>query len=211
MTRSSKSFTTTNDRRQFLGLTKGFLMGGASLVALTACAGPQERIIEYHYGLTPQLQPLSLASGQISIDRMTTNGIFAGRPIIERISTSPDRYVETRSKLWHSSPSDMVRDTIIKGWNQASDRQVVTSSLTRDAEYRLDIDIISIGYGNSGQGFVELRVVLTDAKRNILLEQHYDAAGPSAVGIDASVVSIETALGQAVNALGADITAATGS
>ena len=202
----NKDTKQTQDRRQFLT----FAAGGVSLLALTACAAPQARITEQHYGLAPDLNPLSIANGQIMIDRISANGIFAGRPIIEQVSTSPERYEETRSKLWHSSPSDLIRDAIIKGWNEASDRPVVTSSLTSNAEYRLDIDLIKIGFGPSGKGFVNLRAVLTDTKRQVLVDGHYEAMGPSAPSLDDQVVSIEKALSEALNALAADITTATG-
>jgi len=126
MTLSSQSTNNRPNRRQFFG----FAASGVALVALTACAGPQARVTEYHYGLTPQLNALSLPKGQIKIERISANGIFAGRPIIEQVSTTPERYVETRSKLWRSSPSDLIRDALIKGWNKASDRKVITSSLS---------------------------------------------------------------------------------
>jgi len=204
MALSSQSIKNQSSRRQFFG----FAASGVALVALTACAGPQARVTEYHYGLNPQLNALSLPKGQIKIERISANGIFAGRPIIEQVSTTPERYVETRSKLWHSSPSDLIRDALIKGWNKASDRKVITSSLSATAEYRLDIDVMGIGYGASGKGFVKLRAVLTDAKRQVLIDSHYDASGPSATDLDGSVQSIETALSEAFNALGADISAA---
>ena len=202
MALSSQPIKSQPNRRQFLSVATG----GLALAALTACANPQARVTESHYGLTPQLEGMTLSSGQIKIERISANGIFAGRPIIE-----PERYVETRSKLWHSSPSDLIRDALIKGWNNASNRQVITSSLSAPAEYRLDIDLMGIGYGASGQGFVKLRAVLTDSKRQVLIDNHYDAAGPSAIDLDGSVVSIETALSEAFNALGADISAATSS
>ena len=207
MALSSQPIKSQPNRRQFFN----FATGGLALAALTACANPQARVTESHYGLTPQLQGLTLSSGQIKIERISANGIFAGRPIIEQVSTQPERYVETRSKLWHSSPSDLIRDALIKGWNDASNRQVITSSLSAPAEYRLDIDLMGIGYGASGQGFVKLRAVLTDSKRQVLIDSHYDATGPSALDLDGAVVSIETALSEAFNALGVDISAATSS
>ena len=205
MALSSQSTNNRPNRRQFFG----FMTSGFALAALTACASPQARVTESHYGLTPQLNALSLPKGKIKIERISANGIFAGRPIIEQVSTTPERYVETRSKLWHSSPSDLIRDALIKGWNKASDRKVITSSLSVAAEYRLDIDMMGIGYGASGKGFIKLRAVLTDAKRQVLIDSHYDASGPSATNLDGSVQSIEAALSEAFNALGADISAAT--
>ena len=205
MALSSQSINNRHNRRQFFG----FMAGGVALAGLTACAGPQARVTEYHYGLATKLNALSLPKGLIKIERISANGIFAGRPIIEQVSTTPERYVETRSKLWHSSPSDLIRDALIKGWNNASDRKVITSSLSAAADYRLDIDVMGIGYGASGKGFVKLRAVLTDDKRQVLIDSHYDASGPSGANLDASVQSIEAALSEALNALGADITAAT--
>lgn len=207
MALSFKPIKNQPNRRQFFG----FAASGVAMLALTACASPQARITEYHYGLTPNLNALSLPTGQIKIERISANGIFAGRPIIEQVSSTPERYVETRSKLWHSSPSDLIRDALIKGWNNASERQVITSSLSAAAQYRLDIDVMTIGYGSSGQGFVKLRAVLTDANRQVLIDTHYDATGPSAADLDGSVLSIETAISEAFNALGADISAAASS
>ena len=96
-----------------------------------------------------------------------------------------------------------------KSNNKASERKVITSSLSVAAEYRLDIDMMGIGYGASGKGFIKLRAVLTDARRQVLIDSHYDASGPSATNLDGSVQSIEAALSEAFNALGADISAAT--
>lgn len=178
-------------------------------LVLTACASPQSRIVETHYGLNPSLDALTIKEGQkIVIDRINAAGIFAGRQIVEQIKTSPEQYVETRSKLWHSSPGELLRDAMIKGWNQSTGYKVISTATTGDADYRLDIDIARIGYGASGKGFVSIRAIMKDKSRNIIVDDYFEASGPSAVSLDDKVKSIETAMAAAVNALGQEISTA---
>ena len=192
---------------------RNFIIKAAAATAfasplLVACAGPSQRLIEHHYGLSLTLAPLDLNNKMLTIDRVSGQGIFASRPIVEMTNTSPAQYVETRGKLWHSSPADLLRDAAIKGWNAASGTQVAQSTTTGRAALKLNLELIGIGFDQNGAGFISLRASLVDDKRETLINAHYDATGPAASDLNASVRSIETAAAKALNALGKDIAAA---
>ena len=199
----------TNSRRDFMKNAGAASLMTASMglgaVGLAACATPAQRIIEEHFGLNLKLDPLPLAdNAQIAVDRVSVNGIFAGRPIIEQVGTAPVKYQETRSKLWHASPADLLRDGIIAGWNNASDRTIALSATNKRPALKLELDPLTIGYDASGAGFATMRArVITDT-RVVLLDRAFGATGPAASDLNASVMSIETALTIAIN----DITAA---
>ena len=192
---------------------RNFIIKAAAATAfasplLAACAGPAQRLVEHHYGMTLTLAPLELEDGVLTVDRVSGQGIFAGRPIVEMTNTSPAQYIETRGKLWHSSPADLLRDAAIKGWNNASGKQVAQSTTTGRAALKLNLELIGIGFDQNGAGFISLRASLVNDQRETLINAHYDASGPAADGLNASVTSIEAAAAKALNALGKDIAAA---
>ncbi|MCE2518109.1 MAG: hypothetical protein J4F41_09885 [Alphaproteobacteria bacterium] len=196
-----------NNRRNFIIKAAAATVMASPL--LVACAGPAQRIVEHHYGMSLELAALPLPEGKVvTLDRVTGQGIFAGRPIVEMINDAPAQYVETRSKLWHSSPADLLRDAAIKGWNASSGRMVAASASTSRAELKLDLDLIGIGFDMNGAGFINLRATLSTSDRKVLINGHYDATGPSAGDLNSSVLSIEKAAENALNALAADIAAA---
>ncbi len=199
----------TNSRRNFIktaGAT-GLVMAG--VMGLAACAGPARRIKEEHFGLNLTLNALQLANGQqIGVDRVNVNGIFAGRPIIEQVGTAPIKYQETRSKLWHASPADLVRDGIITGWNNAAGRTIALSSSTKRPALKLELDLLTIGYDAAGAGFVTMRARVITDKRDVVIDREFAAAGPSASNLNRSVMSIEAALTDAINDIAAAIMAA---
>ena len=206
MTTTSLTKTRQSRRAFFIKAAATTVMASPLLVA---CAGPAQRIVEHHYGMSLDLAALNLPDGtMVTLDRVSGQGIFAGRPIVEMINDAPAQYVETRSKLWHSSPADLLRDAAIKGWNASSGRMVAAASSTGRPDLKLDLDLIGIGFDMSGAGFVNLRATLTTSGRDVLINGHYDASGPAAGDLNGAVLSIENAVENALNALGADITAA---
>lgn len=204
--RQTRDHNISSNRRGFM--TK---MAAATIMAsplMVACAGPAQRLVEHHYGMTLNLAPLKLSVGQVvTLDRVNGQGIFAGRPIVEMINEDPQQYVETRGKLWNASPVDLLRDAAMKAWNASSGRQVVVTSTSGRPKLKLDLELIGIGYGNKGAGFVNILATVTNDKREVLINNHYDATGPSADSLNASVMSIENAIEKALNALGSDIAA----
>ena len=202
-----------NTRRQFIKSASSASMMTAALglggVALTACAGPAQRITEEHYGLNPSLNALTLPSGaKIGIDRVNVNGIFAGRPIIREVSTSPVKFEETRSKLWHASPADLIRDAAISGWNNAAGETVALSSSTERPQFKLEMDLLKIGYDNDGAGFIAMRARFITDRRKVLLDQQFEAKGKAAASLSGTVLSIETALQDVLNQIGSALSKA---
>lgn len=201
-----------NNRRQFIKTAGSAGMMTAALglgtIALTACAGPAQRIVEEHYGLNPTLNALGLPDGmKLGIDRVNVNGIFAGRPVIREINTSPLQYEETRSKLWHASPADLIRDAAISGWNKAAGQSVVLSDSTERPALELEMDLLAIGYDTTGAGFVTMRARLITDRRKMLMDRRFEAKGNAASSLSASILSIESALEDVLNEIGAMITA----
>jgi uncharacterized lipoprotein YmbA len=179
------------------------------MLLIFACAAPPQRIAEHHYGLTLDLSPLDLSGEQtITLDRVHGQGIFASRPLIKKIGQSPAQYIETRSKLWHSAPADLLQDAVLKGWNDASGRVVATSSTLERPQLKLDLHLTAIGFDQRGAGFITIRAVLSTDKRKALINRHYQAVGPAASNLNQSVLSIETAAVEVFNALGMDIATA---
>ena len=202
----------TNSRRSFMknagsaGLMTAGL--GLGLAGLTACATPAQRVTEDHFGLNPSLNGITLPDGmKIGIDRVNVNGIFAGRPIIEQVSTSPVKYQETRSKLWHASPADLIRDAVIAGWNNAAGRTVAVSTQTERPDLKLEMDLLTIGHDAAGAGFVTMRARVITNQRKVILDQSFAATGPASSELNGSVLSIESALAIVINDIATAISA----
>ena len=203
----------TNSRRSFIkNAGSASLMTvslGLGAAALTACAAPTQRITEEHFGLNPALDGITLpADMKIGIDRVNVNGIFAGRPIIEQVATSPIKYQETRSKLWHASPADLIRDAVIKGWNDAAGRTIAVSTQTERPPLKLEMDLLTIGHDASGAGFVSMRARVITDRRQVILDQSFDGRGAAASGLNGAILSIESALADVINDMANAITAA---
>lgn len=186
-------------RRRFLAIT------GAS-VLLAGCAQPGQRLVETHYGLNLALKPLNLPNGAvIAVERVRTNGIFAARQLVERVSSSPVSFIETRGKLWHSAPGDMLQDALVRAWNTASGRKIASTS-SRGKALRLELTLSELSFASDGSGIAAFHAELTGANRRVLLDRDYRATGPAnGATADAAVLSMEKALGTALDQLAADI------
>lgn len=185
-----------------------FILAVASAGLLAGCAGPTQRLIETHYGLSPKLDALGLGDNIVVVSRVNASGIFAGRPLIKRRGTSPLNYEETRGKLWHSSPADLLQDSLVRGWNAGSSQPVATAGGISARGLKLDLSVTELCYTSNMAGRVGFHAKLTDDDRNILVDQYYEAE-VAAVGssLDDAVVAIEKAFAAAANALGRDMTA----
>ena len=199
-----------NNRRQFIKTAgSASMMTAAMGLGLAACAGPAQRIVEEHYGLNPTLTALNLPQGvKLGVDRVNVNGIFAGRPVIKEVSTSPLKYEETRSKLWHASPADLIRDAAISGWNNAAGETVALSTATERPKLKLEMDLLTIGYDQSGAGFIAMRARLITDKRKVLIDSRFEAKGASASSLGGTILSIENALEAVLNDIGTAISIA---
>ena len=188
-----------------------FLMAATSTGLLAGCAGPAQRLVETHYGLSPKLNALDLGGKVIVVSRFNASGIFAGRPVIKRRGTSPLNYEETRGKLWHSSPADLLQNSLVRGWNKASAEPVATAGSVTARGLRLDISVTELCYTETMAGRVSFHARLVDDQRNVLLERHYEAeSNASGSSLDDAVVAIEAAFSDAANSLGRDIVSSVG-
>lgn len=187
---------------------RNFIFTAMATGLLAGCAAPTQRLIETHYGLSPKLEAVDLSGRVMVVGRVNASGIFAGRPLIRRRGTAPLNYEETRGKLWHSSPADLLQDSLVRGWNAASTQHVATAGNVSANGLKLDLSVTEFCYTETMAGRIGFHARLIDAGRKTLLDRHYEAeiaaAGSS---LDDAVLAIELALTDAANRLGHDIEA----
>ena len=187
---------------------RNFILTAMATGLLAGCAAPTQRIIETHYGLSPALAAVDLGGRVMVIGRVNASGIFAGRPLIRRRGTAPLNYEETRGKLWHSSPADLLQDSLVRGWNAASTEQVATAGNVSANGLKLDLSVTELCYTETMAGRIGFHARLIDAGRKTLLDRHYEAESAANGGsLDDAVIAIELALAHAANQLGRDIEA----
>ncbi|MGC6485818.1 MAG: ABC-type transport auxiliary lipoprotein family protein [Candidatus Puniceispirillales bacterium] len=188
-----------------------FLLAAAATGLLGGCAAPAQRLVETHYGLAPKLQPLDLGGRIMVVSRVNASGIFAGRPLIKRRGTAPINYEETRGKLWHSAPADLIQDSLVRAWNSASAKPVATAGNVTARGLRLDLSLNEFCYTETMAGRISLHARLIDDSRSALLDSHYEAeVSAQGSSLDDAVLAMEKALAEAADGLGRDITATLG-
>ena len=187
---------------------RNFVLTAMATGLLAGCAAPTQRLIETHYGLSPKLEAVDLGGRVMVVGRVNASGIFAGRPLIKRRGTAPLNYEETRSKLWHSSPADLLQDSLVRGWNTASTGHVATAGNVSANGLKLDLSVTEFCYTETMAGRIGFHARLSDAGRKTLLDRHYEAEiAANGTSLDDAVIAIERALADAANRLGRDIEA----
>ena len=187
---------------------RNFILTTMATGLLAGCAAPTQRLIETHYGLSPKLAAVDLGDRLMVVGRVNASGIFAGRPLIRRRGTAPLNYEETRGKLWHSSPADLLQDSLVRGWNAASAQHVATAGNVAANGLKLDLSVTEFCYTETMAGRISFHARLIDAGRKTLLDRHYEAEIAAAgASLEDAVIAIELALADAADRLGRDIEA----
>ena len=116
-------------------------MGSAYVAALGACAQPevpQDTFYRLEVGIPEMALSTPRLQGTLEIERLSADGLTAGRPIVYSRSDRPRELQEYHYHFWTEPPPVMLRDqlvTYLRGAKVAS--AVVTPETRVAAEYAL--------------------------------------------------------------------------
>ena len=173
------------------------------MLALQACGGqtavPQDRFFRLQVAAPEKPFSASPLDGILEINRLTANGLAAGRPIVYSESERPNELKEYHYQFWSEAPASLITDQLT-GYLRAAKvaKSVVPPELRTDPQFVLIGKILRLEKiaGPRPAAVLEMELGLRQIRpyRILVLETYRARADAADDSVGAAVAAINQAL-----------------